>query len=65
MTGPVFVDTDVLVCRFDATDQMKRLCADRWLRLLAVDRSGRLSFQVLQEFYVTLTKELKAGLGRE
>ena len=65
MTGPVFVDTNVLVYRFDATDQMKQLCADRWLRLLAADRSGRLSFQVLQEFYVTLTKKLKAGLGRE
>lgn len=65
MTGPVFVDTNVLVYRFDATDQMKQLRADSWLRLLAADRSGRLSFQVLQEFYVTLTKKLKAGLGRE
>ena len=65
MTGPVFVDTNVLVYRFDATDQLKQLRADSWLRLLAADRSGRLSFQVLQEFYVTLTKKLKAGFAPE
>lgn len=61
MTGPVFVDTNVLAHRHDATDKMKQLRADSWLRLLAADRSGRLSFQVSHEVYVTLTKKLTTG----
>lgn len=28
-------------------------CAEQWIRLLAHNRSGRLSFQVLQELYVS------------
>lgn len=56
MTGPVFVDTNVFVYRHDRSDPSKQACAERWIRLLAGSRLGRLSFQVLQELYATLTR---------
>ena len=53
MTGPVFVDTSAPV---------KQERAESWIRLLAQGRAGRLSFQVLQELYATLTREPGLGL---
>ena len=57
MTGPVFVDTNIFVYRHDGSDPSKQACAEQWIRLLVRSRSGRLSFQVLQELYATLTHE--------
>ena len=34
MTGPVFVDTNVLVYRHDTSDIAKQTLADAWHRLL-------------------------------
>ena len=59
MTGPVFVDTNVLVYRHDTSDIAKQTLADAWHRLLWRRRLGRLSIQVLQEFCATL----KQGSG--
>ena len=56
MTGPGLVDTNVFVYRHDRSDPSKQACAERWIRLLAGSRLGRLSFQVLQELYATLTR---------
>jgi len=56
MTGPVFVDTNVFVYRHDASDPTKQARAEQWIRLLAIGRTGRLSFQVVQEIYATLTR---------
>ena len=56
MTGPVFVDTNVLVYRHDNTDVAKQALADAWHRFLWRQRLGRLSFQVLQELYATLKR---------
>ncbi|MCY4074951.1 MAG: PIN domain-containing protein [Acidobacteria bacterium] len=56
MTGPVFVDTNVFVYRHDASDAAKQARAQQWIALLARSRTGRLSFQVLQELYATLTR---------
>ncbi len=56
MTGPVFVDTNVFVYRHDASDPTKQARAEQWIRLLALGRTGRLSFQVVQELYATLTR---------
>ena len=61
MTATVFVDTNVIVYRHDASDSAKQLQADRWLRHLAHNRSGKLSFQVMQELYSTLTRKLRPG----
>ena len=62
MTAPVFVDTNVLVYRHDASNPAKQVRADDWLRVLVHERSGRLSFQVLQELYATLTRKLRPGI---
>lgn len=63
MTDRVFVDTNVLVYRHDATDPVKQARADEWYAHLWRQRSGRLSFQVLQEMYATLTRKLKPGIA--
>ena len=64
MIGPVFVDTNVFVYRHDSSDPSKQACAEQWIRLLVHNRSGRLSFQVLQELYVSLTHERRLNFGR-
>lgn len=59
---PVFVDTNVLVYARDASEPVKQPKAAAWLEQLWRARTGRLSFQVLQEFYVTVTRKLDPGL---
>ncbi|MEX0925224.1 MAG: PIN domain-containing protein [Dehalococcoidia bacterium] len=66
MTADVttFVDTNVLVYAYDLDaggrhDTARALMADLW-----VTRRGVTSTQVLQEFYVTVTRKLAAPLGR-
>ena len=60
---PVFVDTNVLVYARDASDSDKQATASAWMEHLWRRGSGRLSVQVLQEFYVTVTKKLDPGLS--
>ncbi len=55
----IFVDTNVLVYSEDAAFPKKQARAIEWLELLWRSRRGRLSVQVLNEFYVTLTRKLK------
>ena len=62
MTGPVFVDTNVFVYRYDTRVPEKQSRADDWLRLVWRSRSGRVSFQVLQEFYATITRKLRPAM---
>lgn len=59
---PVFVDTNVLVYARDAGEATKQPQARAWLEQLWRARTGRLSFQVLQEFYVIVTRKLDPGL---
>jgi predicted nucleic acid-binding protein len=56
MSGEIrFLDTNVLVYLFDGDEPTKQAIAERIFR----DDSGiRLSTQVLQEFYVTVTRKL-------
>lgn len=59
-----FVDTNVLVYAYDVDanrrhDIARDLLADLWKR-----RSGTLSTQVLQEFYVNVTRKLSKPLER-
>lgn len=58
MTELVFVDTNVLVYWLDSADATKQQAASTWLQELWSRRAGRLSFQVLLEFYVTVTQKL-------
>jgi predicted nucleic acid-binding protein len=65
MAGETFVDTNVLVYSRDVTEGEKHRKARAWMAHLWTTRQGRLSYQVLQEFYVTVTEKLDPGLDRE
>ena len=64
MTGPIFVDTNILVYARDAGEPTKQPRAAEILRMLWESRRGRLSPQVLQEYYICVTRKLKPGLAR-
>lgn len=61
---PIFVDTNVLVYARDASDPQKHRKAFAWMEHLWGTGSGRLSVQVLEEYYVTVTRKLQPGLPR-
>jgi predicted nucleic acid-binding protein len=61
MTAPVFVDTNVLIYALDHADSKKQQAARSWRTELWKSRSGRTSFQVLQEFYVKVTRKWPAA----
>jgi predicted nucleic acid-binding protein len=63
MTAPVFVDTNVLLYAFDRAAPEKQQAARAWRDALWKSRLGRLSFQVLQEFYANVAA--KSPDGRE
>ncbi|MFO8174802.1 MAG: PIN domain-containing protein [Longimicrobiales bacterium] len=58
----VFVDTNVLVYLRDSTEPDKQAAAAEWMAWLWETGRGRLSVQVLQEYYVTVTAKLDPGL---
>ena len=64
MTGPVFVDTNVFVYRHDDSVPSKQSRAEQWITTLVQSRNGRLSFQVLQELYATLTRKRRLNFDR-
>jgi predicted nucleic acid-binding protein len=55
MIAPVFVDTNVLIYALDDADRKKQEAARDWRAELWKRRQGRISFQVLQEFYAKVT----------
>ena len=55
----VFVDTDVLIHSEDGREPEKQAQALAWLRTLWDRRAGRLSNQVLNEFYTNVTRKMK------
>ena len=57
-TGPSFVDTNVLVYADDASEPRKRVAARQLLRRLLRHGTGKLSLQVLQEYFSTATRKL-------
>lgn len=60
MTATVFVDTNVLIYALDEGDRGKQRMAQRWRTELWKGRHGRISYQVLQEFYVQCVRK-RAG----
>jgi predicted nucleic acid-binding protein len=52
MTESVFVDSNVLLYALDGAHPAKQRAAQNWRVALWKSRLGRLSFQVLSEFYV-------------
>jgi predicted nucleic acid-binding protein len=63
MTAPVFVDTNVFLYALDPADLRKHELARAWRAELWKNRLGRISFQVLQEFYAKAIQ--KWPLSRE
>jgi predicted nucleic acid-binding protein len=63
MSDVVFVDTNILVYAHDADAGLKRDGSIESLRRLWEAGSGRLSVQVLQEFYVNVTRKLSSPLA--
>jgi predicted nucleic acid-binding protein len=62
MSVNIFVDTNILVYSRDASEPEKQQQAMVWMKHLWESRTGRISFQVLQEFYSTVTTKLKPGM---
>ena len=63
MSGKYFADTNVLVYAFDNSEPAKQLIAQQILEEQGGDGSLVLSAQVLQEFFVTVTRKLAKPLS--
>ncbi|MFT7723019.1 MAG: PIN domain-containing protein [Roseateles sp.] len=59
----VFVDTNVLLYAFDDTDLAKRQRARDWLAACWTRRCGRVSTQVLNEFYANARKRFATAIS--
>lgn len=62
MTAAVFVDTNVFVYARDASEPVKQPAAARWIEQLWIEQRGRTGIQVLNEYYVTMTRKLDPGI---
>ncbi|HYM77595.1 MAG TPA: PIN domain-containing protein [Candidatus Dormibacteraeota bacterium] len=62
MTAPVFVDSSVFLYAFDNADLQKQRAARDWREALWKSRLGRVSFQVLGEFYVNALRLRSASV---
>jgi len=54
-----FVDTNLLLYAFDPVDAGKHEVAKQWMELLWSSNSGRISWQVLNEFYANAERKLR------
>jgi predicted nucleic acid-binding protein len=63
-SGPVFVDTNVLVYAHDRSEAQRQPVAQALLAQLWRNRAGALSTQVLQEFYVVATRRYDPPMSR-
>ena len=59
-----FVDSNVLLYRYDKVDAGKQRSARLWLDMLWESGDGRLSWQVLNEFYANATGKLLFPYGK-
>jgi predicted nucleic acid-binding protein len=64
MSDKTFVDTNVLIYAHDIDAKAKHQLAKNVLRELWSQRSGVLSMQVLQEFYVNVTRKIASPLPK-
>ena len=63
MSAKTFIDTNVLIYAHDKDAGAKHQIANTVLRDLWSERTGLLSVQVLQEFYVNVTRKISAPLS--
>ncbi len=59
------MDTNVLIYAHDVDSKSKHAIAKNILRELWTARTGVLSIQVLQEFYVNVTRKIRSPLPKE
>ena len=64
MSGKTFVDSNVLIYAHDVDAKAKHEVSKQVLRELWRDRTGALSVQVLQEFYVNATRKIPKPLTK-
>lgn len=62
MTDKVFVDTNILVYAHDLSAKDHHVKAFAILESLWEEQAGVISTQVLQEFYITVTRKIKSPL---
>jgi len=65
MSDRIFVDTNVLVYAHDVDAKAKHEAAKSILQGLWSERTGVLSMQVLQEFYVNVTRKIPHPITKE
>ena len=65
MTGPCFVDANVLIYARDPRDAAKQQRAQAWLEHLWYEQLGRTSTQALSEFYVNQKRLSGVGVAPE
>ena len=65
MSDRTFVDTNVLIYAHDLDAKTKHEAAKHILQKLWSERSGVLSMQVLQEFYVNVRRKIPKPISKE
>ena len=65
MSDRTFVDTNILIYAHDADAKSKHALAKSVLGELWSQRTGVLSMQVLQEFYVNMTRKIAFPLSKD
>ncbi len=62
MPGRIFVDTNILIYAHDNDAGTRHTIAKNIIKELWLNKTGVLSMQVLQEFYVKITRKIKTPI---
>jgi predicted nucleic acid-binding protein len=65
MSGKTFIDTNILIYAHDVDSKAKNEIAKSVVRELWSERTGALSMQVLQEFYINVTRKIASPLSKD
>ena len=65
MNDKTFIDTNILIYAHDVDAKAKHRIANEILRDLWGERTGVLSMQVLQEFYINVTRKIRTPLPKD
>jgi predicted nucleic acid-binding protein len=65
MTGNIFLDTNILLYARDLSEPSKQPVAQEIIAKAWQQRMGRISIQILNEYFVNVTRKLKPGLSAE
>jgi len=65
MIDSIFVDTNILLYSRDASEPAKQVIAARRLDELWERHNGKVSVQVLNEYFVNVTRKLNPGLSMD